>query len=421
MNLKYLYRTAIAFSFMLFLFSCEKDNFDIKIDSKSNSRQVSSSQAKAFTNMLSNNFFTNEEGGAKLKSTKADENRNVGNMQYIISDLGDTLLYAINFGNDNGYMLLSGDKGSFPIIAFVDSGSVYLNSLDVNSPLAGWLNEKKEEIAKAIVEPIDTLNSNYQLWNGIGNDSCEVSIEFVKTIPQAQLKSAGTRKHSTNKATVYPFTGSHYKWGQGTGYNFNAPVSGALAGCPAVAVGLLCVHHWYPYQFGYMYMPSSLPSNYNQQNAISLMFREIGNQIPGYSWSVSGSGAAPENTLIGLRNLGYRDAQLKTYEFEEAYNNLNSGNPILLRGNAGSYNGTFYGGHIWFCDGYYEMSWKVTKTTKFLGIKVKTETWYEYADYIYMNWGWDGNTNGWYEQSNWTAGGINVNKQMYTNLYPVFN
>jgi hypothetical protein len=67
------------------------------------------------------------------------------------------------------------------------------------------------------------------------------------------------------------------------------------------------------------------------------------------------------------------------------------------------------------------MSWKVTKTTKFLGIKVKTETWYEYADYIYMNWGWDGNTNGWYEQSNWTAGGINVNKQMYTNLYPVFN
>ncbi|NLE04814.1 MAG: hypothetical protein GX638_08440 [Crenarchaeota archaeon] len=80
MNLKYLYRTAIAFSFMLFLFSCEKDNFDIKIDSKSNSRQVSSSQAKAFTNMLSNNFFTNEEGGAKLKSTKADENRNVGNM-----------------------------------------------------------------------------------------------------------------------------------------------------------------------------------------------------------------------------------------------------------------------------------------------------------------------------------------------------
>ena len=420
MNLKYLYRTAIAFSFMLFLFSCEKDNFDIKIDSKSNSRQVSSSQAKAFTNMLSNNFFTNEEGGAKLKSTKADENRNVGNMQYIISDLGDTLLYAINFGNDNGYMLLSGDKGSFPIIAFVDSGSVYLNSLDVNSPLAGWLNEKKEEIAKAIVEPIDTLNSNYQLWNGIGNDSCEVSIEFVKTIPQAQLKSAGTRKHSTNKATVYPFTGSHYKWGQGTGYNFNAPISGALAGCPSVAVGLLCFHHWYPNQFGYMYMPTSLPSSYNKQNAISLMFREIGNQIPNYHWGVKGSGAAPNDILTGIKRLGYTNAVYTNYNFENAYTNLSNGNPVLLGAFQNQYS---QGGHIWFCDGYYEMSWKVTKYKKnIFGKKKKVDEWFEYADYIYMNWGWNGTADGWYECNNWKAtSGANLNyyKSMYVNLYPV--
>ena len=51
------------------------------------------------------------------------------------------------------------------------------------------------------------------------------------------------------------------------------------------------------------------------------------------------------------------------------------------------------GGHIWFCDGYYEQTYKVTK--KFLFIKLKT--WTEYEDRIYMNWGWgpDGG-NGWY-------------------------
>lgn len=129
MNFKYLYKSVIVFSVLFFLFSCEKESFDTKTELKVYHRQVSSNQAKAFTNMLSNSLFTNEEGGAKLKN-------------------------------------------------------------------------------------------------------------------------AGTRRYSTNKATVYPFTGSQYKWGQGTGYNFNAPVSVALAGCPAVAVGLLCVHHWYPYQFG---------------------------------------------------------------------------------------------------------------------------------------------------------------------------
>jgi hypothetical protein len=192
-----------------------------------------------------------------------------------------------------------------------------------------------------------------------------------------------------------------------------------LTGCPAVAVGLLCVHHWYPYQFGYMYMPSSLPSNYNQQNSISLMFREIGNQIPNYSWSVNGSGAAPNDILTGIKRLGYSNASYLTYNFETAYSNLSSGNPVLL----GAFQNQYYqGGHIWFCDGYYEMSWKVTKTTKFLGIKVKTETWYEYADYIYMNWGWNGTADGWYECNSWKAtSGANLNyyKSMYVNLYPV--
>ena len=51
------------------------------------------------------------------------------------------------------------------------------------------------------------------------------------------------------------------------------------------------------------------------------------------------------------------------------------------------------GGHIWFCDGYYEQAYTVKK--KFLGITIKE--WNEYDDRLYMNWGWgpDGG-NGWY-------------------------
>jgi len=418
MKIKNLYNTTIVLILALFFFSCEKESFNTNSESKKNNRQVSSVQAKVFSTIVANNLFSTEDG-AKLKSARANEDRATDDIQYIISENKDTLMYSVNFGNDNGYILLSGDKGSFPIIAFVDSGSINLNTIDLNSPMASWLAEKKTQISQSIKEPIDTTNTNYQLWNSIDNDSCEIGIEFVKTIPQSNLKSAGTRRNSTNKATVYPFTGSQYKWGQGTGYNFNAPITGALVGCPAVAVGLLCVHHWYPNQFGYMYMPSSLPSNYNQQNAISLMFREIGNQIPNYSWGINGSGAAPNDILTGIKRLGYADAAYMNYNFETAYTNLSRGNPVLL----GAFQNQYYqGGHIWFCDGYYEMSWKVTKTTKFLGIKVKTETWYEYADYIYMNWGWNGTADGWYECNNWTAtSGANLNyyKSMYVNLYPV--
>lgn len=408
-------KTSLFLILAVLFISCENEIIDNTSPNIDNSRQVSSNQAKVFSSIVANNLFSTEDG-AKLRSTRANELRIIDKIQYLISENQDTLMYSVNFGNDNGYILLSGDKGSFPIVAFVDSGSINLNSIDSNSPMASWLAEKKSQISKSIKDPVDTTSTNYQLWNSINNDSCEINIEFVKTIPKIHLKSTGTRRYSTNKATVYPFTGSKYKWGQGTGYNFNAPISGTWAGCPAVAVGLLCMHHKYPSLFDYNSMPASLPNNYNKQNAISLMFRKIGNKIPYYSWGVNGSGAVPNDILTGIKRLGYTRASFRNYDFEIAYNNLNSGNPILLTGYQDQ---NQQGGHIWFCDGYYEMSWKITKTIKYSGEK---KTWYEYSDYIYMNWGWNGYSDGWYECNNWTATsgtGLNYYKSMFVNLYPV--
>jgi len=51
--------------------------------------------------------------------------------------------------------------------------------------------------------------------------------------------------------------------------------------------------------------------------------------------------------------------------------------------------------------------------------------WTEYADHLYMNWGWNGSGNGWYEQGNWHPNNGHPDqghlKQMYVNLYPVYN
>lgn len=132
--------------------------------------------------------------------------------------------------------------------------------------------------------------------------------------------------------------------------------------------------------------------------------RQIADSIPNYDWGKkkdAGSGAMPEDILTGLKKLGYKNARLASYDFETVYNNLSftginyfGNEATFYRGvllGAISYDG--YGGHIWFCDGYYEQSYTVTK--KFLGIKVKS--WTEYDDRLYMNWGWgpDGG-NGWY-------------------------
>ncbi len=407
--------------FAFTLISCDKNDQDIStFKPLETNRQVSDNQAKTLSLSVVNSIFSSDcnikfQGNKPQKVAPLSGYKDV---QYIISESNDTLIYVVNFGNNEGFMLMSGDRGSFPIIAFVDSGKIDVKSIDKTTAFGRWIEEKKNEISISLKQPIDTSNVNYKLWEGVDNDSCTVSIELTKTLPSKLLptsgiqKATGTRTYSTGKATVYPYTGSTYQWGQGTGYNFNAPVLDAFAGCPAVAVGLLCVDYWYPYQYGYMYMPSTV--SVNQQNAISLMFRDIGNQIPGYTWSIRGSGAQPLDILTGIKALGYKNAEFRNYDFEIAYQNLSQDRPVLFGAiDPNPYTG---GGHIWFCDGYYEMSWKITKTTKFLWWKTKVETWYEYSDYLYMNWGWSGDGNGWYECNDWKN--YTSEKSMYVNLYP---
>lgn len=77
------------------------------------------------------------------------------------------------------------------------------------------------------------------------------------------------------------------------------------------------------------------------------------------------------------------------------------------------------GGHIWFCDGYYEQAFEVKK--KFLFVVV--DKWIEYDDRIYMNWGWGPNGgNGWYcaIDTYWTSDQntveIKTNPKMYVGL-----
>lgn len=408
----------------MFFFSCSIDKdliteIETQVPKTISNRHVSSKQAKAFSQLMANSLFSSEDG-PKLKSSTAKAYRNSEDINPIVFNGKDTVMYSVNFGNELGFMIISADKQSFPIIAYVDSGAFDLNLLDKNSPLKAWFEVKSEIIANNIYEDIDTADNGYQLWESLNNDSTEIEIEFA-SLPRLPSTVRGTREYSTGKPTIYPFTGQHYQWGQGAGYNFNAPLQGAPAGCPAVAVGQLFIHHWFPYQFGYMYMPNKLPLNYNQQNAISLMFRSIADAIPGYSFTSTVSGANGWDILTGIRSFGYSRARYIGYNFETLYSNFSSGNPVLL----GAFSSSF-GGHIWFTDGYHEFSWIIRQyRTNIFGKRKLIREWTEYADYIYMNWGWDGIANGWYEQNTWAPEnrGINFNiqKMMYVDLYPVYN
>lgn len=400
-------------SFVLMLLAgCSNDtdlsgNQDLNLnvpETTPTSRVVSMDQIQAYANKTFVAIQDKETG----MDTRSSASANSVKIVPILRDNGDPVLYAVNFGDDEGFMLLSADKESAnTMIAFNTSGKLDLYEMDPNSPMGLMIEEQKAKISSDIDEGIHYDTQSYEMWEYLGAISdVEIEIEMIIDIDET-AKTRGTHKGSWGLTQIGPWsTVSGCTWGQANGYNADSPIPNYhLAGCPAVAIGLLCKVWRYPSKYDYSNMPNSLP-NTTQSNAISKMFRDIANNIPGYSWGVNASGALETPIVTGLKSLGYSSAKSDAYNFNTVYNNINNWYPVLLGGFSGN------NGHIWIADGYAEIKWKVTK--KFLGITI--DSWYEYSDNFYMNWGWYGTSNGWVDQASWPT--YNGNRRMWYDLMP---
>lgn len=421
------------------MFSCTNQLLDGDLNkSDSNEEPIASSklstqQAKAYASMFSSYLDENDSPDAKSRSVLNKE-KELDNIDYLIEN-GDTLLYSFNYKNNEGFIIIAGDNSSFPIVAHSKEGNLRFSTLDKDNPLNLFVSSYKNRVKKDIKDSDIYDNEYYENWKDLGHEGYEYEIIPTNNEP-VFVESRGRRENSTGKASIYPYTGKDLNyWCQEGGYNYYAN-SGTPIGCPAIAIGMLLYDtserilgnstSTYP-SFGYYDMYDIKSTTGPTDTALKL--RQIADNIPSYSYTVNGSGASPQNVLAGLKRLGYKNAQLVSYNFETLYNNLSfkgynyfGEETTFNRGVLiAAYQNQYGGGHIWFCDGYYEQSYTVTK--KFMGIKIKS--WKEYDDRLYMNWGWGANGgNGWYCATDdiWTSleGNSNINlkynAKMYINL-----
>lgn len=427
-----------------FLFACSNadmyDSEGVSMSKKSNSLnqnvQLSVKQAEAYANLFSKGFDTNDISEEDKSKTRAiastNEGRTIHDVNYIIEG-GGTLLYAVNYDNDKGFVILSGANNAFPVVAHSSVGNVNLNEISPDNPLSLTIEAYKERAKDALNDTTAIYSTYFDEWKDLGKDGYEYEVELSddEPKPESSQTRSSRRKDSSGKKSIYPYTGKDLNyWCQEGGYNFYAKNKYPI-GCPAIATGMLMYdtsqrilgnsQSTYP---SFSYTDKSDLKDITTGTELAKKLRQIADSIPGYNFGKNGSGATPGNILIGLHKLGYKKAQLVQYDFEKLYENLqfkgidyfgkettfNRGVLIL----AYEKNGT--GGHIWFCDGYYEQSYTVTK--KFIGIKVKS--WKEYDDRLYMNWGWgtDGG-NGWYSATDndvWSS--LDTKKYYYLKSLP---
>lgn len=198
-----------------------------------------------------------------------------------VVESADTLLYIINYGDSEGWVLAPADKRAPQIIAMSKTGHFDLNEVSSNKSLSAWLENAKKNIVSLKKNPDMVLDSTALRSWGVppqavtkgGNDHEYEWLQLVYTVTEIDLYEKIPHLMETS-------------WGQESPWNTAAPLTlnngRCPIGCGATAVAQVLYYHHY--NSG---KPQTSPSSascsdyYNASPAPSLI---LGNASP-YTWN----------------------------------------------------------------------------------------------------------------------------------------
>ena len=276
-------------------------------------------------------------------------------------------LYVFNVADNGGFVIVSNDDATRPILGFSDNGHIDADNMPDN--MRAWLQGYADEIA------------------------------WLQKQPAQSRKSARSRapqkvgSHSTN--TIDPMIQT--RWNQGEPYNChcisNTKIQGCVTGCVATAMAQVMKYHQWPTAKtpnvqthslgGYVSMEGTTfewenmlnvyTSGYTsaQASAVSKLMFYCGISVD-MEYSAGGSSASSSEIANALKTyFSYNETtqfvQRKLYSEAKwtdlIYFELAHQRPVIYSGQSSG------GGHAFVCDGYKNES----------GI-----------DFFHINWGWGG-------------------------------
>ncbi len=301
-------------------------------------------------------------------------------LKNITSTSQEKIFYYVFNLDSTGFVIVSGDDNVSPILGYSNEGIFDPNNIPQNTKK--WLEEYKSQIRYVMDNNIEASNEIKEKWEKLLSDKQNGFMAKSYVLPLMQTK-----------------------WNQSPYYNAFCP-SGTVTGCVATAMAQIMKYwnypstgsgfHSYNHQtygtlsasFGSTsYQWSSMPNIVSSSNnAVATLMSQVGISVDmNYGpASTGGSGAfvisaqSPvqhcseyalktyfgyKNTLQGVQRSNYNQTQwLNLLKIE-----LDASRPILYAGFGSG------GGHCFVADGY------------------------DNNDYIHFNWGWGGNSDGYFQ------------------------
>lgn len=379
--------TLINLFIMFFLLSCQKSELEnienLNTPIENNPYKVSIDEAKNIALDFMQTFQSTSAASTRSARIQVDNVRVIKVNKATTRSAGiesgmDTLIYAVNFSNNDGYALVGADRRTEPIFGIIDSGSFSNDSIASNPTFAYFLNAALDKAVYDIKE----------------NDI--IRIAKTRTLNEYENVFVTGTKLST-------------KWGQGSPYNRYCPNS-YPTGCVVTAIAqiLSCfsVIGSVEWQDGYSHGSSFL--NWNQiltdcrnnngslnlyntlqsANEVAHLMRYLGVVLKA-EYKSDGTSIEPKNAINWLNDwTSIKATSLKAYNANEIFKAANafSNKIVYMRGNSGkeTFLGItikYTGGHAWVADGAFSARRKSDGS---------------FVNLYHFNWGWDGDNNGYF-------------------------
>lgn len=390
-------------------------------------------------------------------NTRANSEKDVA---VVYQNNGSPAMYVVNYGEDEGFVIVSATKDVEPILAYSETGSFNLDNIE-GSPAGLWLNDAKLNVehssefpdsvklcasrqwetltstrvpvskpnTRGWLDPEEAASVNaclsYYLSQGyeihenpypnvhIYSPNMNRALESLSDIKDydgysQREKSFILEKHSNEEYKVLPMTKT--KWEQGSPYNAKLkqryPNADAL-GCVTVAVAQL-MKYYGKSNGGFQYdkMPNVLglyDKGIGYETLTDFMLT-IGEKL-GIDYNKGKSNADEGDAVRVLKLYGFQNAKSIDYDnFFTIKGSLGRG-PVMLAANKDG-----GGGHAWVCDGYEHylghteyiiisyngMYMDAIPTACF--DTIYTEQTESGSYHMYMNWGWGGVDDGYFSE-----------------------
>ena len=396
--------------------------------------------------------------------TKGEVEKKVSDVYTVFREEGEPSMYAVNFQDDKGFVVVSASRKYYPILAMVEKG--HFDDSFVYCPLGGWIDEQNEQIAIAERDEVDeeTAKSIRIMWSAFEKKDVAKWIETKSEAEAFALRQSSVAAWEAQGYTCYALSEQpsemsnsvYSNWCQiaqglaNPDYNyltysvilerrvddslrvgplikttwerengFNAALvdtAGHLVpvGSRPLAVGQVMRYFQKPTSYNWTV---DFPLNY-ATGSIATFLKILSNRM-GLTYYFGEEDATDLEALAVMIEYYSYSGTCAPFVRSSVVSNIQNGKPVILSGTR-TYGGTT-SSYAWVCEGnmvtaiHYEYELKVISVSEmaYEHAASESENQFGFVNYLYHNLGLGGSLNGWYISNSPSSGG---NSMSTTNM-----